>query len=195
MHFEGRELISKGTRGTSRILLTSSFTLLLVYYAVDDQADSATLGGVEFQLNHLKFAGRAMIAFLMLNHIISWVGDCLSYLKWNTAEKVHEPADGGSSSRSSLEFAISKIKWCIQSLEGNIRASTVEEVKVKEIKEDIESIQKVLVGIKSEIDQLDKFAKFVLFVWFLAVPVIISFVAIFQPQLSSLTHYIVSAFC
>ena len=181
MHFQGRELISRGTKATSRTLLSICFAkIFVVYFAVN--ISSAKIAGVDIGEADLGLATSLLIIFLLVSHGISWIGDVLSFRRWNVSEKVSQMSGWGGGGVDT--HLLTKIDGVLASLEalkeeanGNTGRATGEQLK--KIVLSVSNTHKLVEGIKGGISDLTFFAWFVLFGWYAIFPIIMASTAIY----------------
>lgn len=176
MHFQGKELISKGTTFTARSLLTVCFLKLFVY-KFGIAFDEANIVGVPIGEADLGYATNILIYFLLVSHIISWIGDFLSFRNWNVSEKLigSTTFEGAGSSRalsSKLDSGIEALTLLKDHAEANLGTANRERLEIisKQTKDAINDLSNIKGGLRN----LNFFANFVLYFWYLLFPLAIS---------------------
>ncbi len=86
MHFQGQQLISQATHVSSRTLVTVSLAKIFsVWYGVN----TSDLEVIGLQLGEAFVAlAPYFIGFLIVNHLLSWLGDLHAFQGWNSSAKV-----------------------------------------------------------------------------------------------------------
>ena len=186
MHFEGRELISRGTKASARTLTTACFAKFLL--AFSGAEGPAKIAGLEIPLDQLNTTGTYLIAFLTAAHLQSWWGDRLSYQRWNVTDRVSPNNLGSSGSLlSKLDGTIRDMQTAITKFDVPDE-SLVQSVKLKEIKQQLDWTKSTVQDIRHGIDNLNTYAKAVLYGWYLFVPLTLAALAIFIPDLLAQLH-------
>ena len=180
MHFQGKELISKGTTFTARSLLTVGFLKIFVY-EFGIALNEATVAGVPIGKADLGHATNALIYFLFVSHMISWIGDFLSFRNWNVSEKMTSPSnsdgvDAPTPLLSKLDSAIEAVTRLKRNADANLGSTNRDNLEI--ISKKTEDAITQLSNIKGGLKNLNYFATFVLFVWYLLIPLVVSVVSI-----------------
>lgn len=184
MHFQGQELISRGTKATNRSLLFTSFAVLLLPFSKPTERGVVQLLSLEFPIGLVEFGAVALLVFLVISHLISWWGDVLSYRAWNVGTRsspIRLQNDG--SLLSNVDKAIDHFDLAAKQFDQLVESDHTKSDRllatdfstgIKHCRDALEFLEKMVEGI----ERLNAYAKFALFGWFLAVPLLIAAFAI-----------------
>lgn len=181
MHFQGAELVSRGTKVTARSLVVASFGILIAYYARDTADTTANILGITMKIEQLKVVGSIVVAFLLVGHVISWWGDMLSFRGWNVDSRTIRATWGSSEFLAPLEKSIRDIEQLMRLANEEVEQRDNERL-FNDASEAKEALQVATSGLK----RLNRFAWATLVGWYFVVPVAIAIIAIFCPDLASM---------
>ncbi|MGR3815152.1 MAG: hypothetical protein ACU0AU_13735 [Cognatishimia activa] len=184
MHFQGQELISRGTKATNRSLLFTSFAVLLLPFSKPTEKGVVQLLSLEFPIGLVEFGAVALLVFLVISHVISWRGDMLSYQRWNLPGKTPSKyLDTINELRSQTEQSFERFDYILERFERVVKnhsdkADRILTTDFSKTLDEAKVTREFLEDMNAGIARLGLFARFVLFGWFLAVPLLIAAFAI-----------------
>ena len=168
----GQQAISRPTRNSSRILITFSLAIWFINF-YDVSFFHFKFYEITFSpdLNYCIFQ-YILMGFILLNHIINWTGDLLSFKGWNTEEKVTMKAGFGSATS-----VVSRLDSILINIEEKINNQHEDYLK---------QIYKQLKEIKNDIKKIYSFAILYIWGWYLIVPLAFFLIALIWPGKCSL---------
>jgi hypothetical protein len=181
MHFQGVELISRGTKLSARSVVVASFGILLTYYARDASDSTANIIGITLNVEQLKDAGALVVGFLLIGHLISWWGDMLSFRAWNVDKKTIRATWGESDLVGPIEKSIREIEQMERSLK-ELNGGANDQKVIDRLARDASEARKFLSSINDGLGRLNTFGWITIVGWYFIVPVLIGGTAVLKPE-------------
>jgi hypothetical protein len=109
--FNGQESVSRQTHISGRSLLTLSISILVLKYTSVDMTAVEFMGTVLGEYT-IKVGATVALCALLFSHLLNWLGDRLSFSKWNIGKPwgPKEPLVGKPSRIQEIEQFISAAK-------------------------------------------------------------------------------------
>ncbi len=137
MNFMSRQAISRPTRSTSRLLISLSFTVWLIKFYDVDIVD-LKFSEITLPPNLYSTFYIGALSFLLINHLLNWYGNYISYKGWNIGDKETSVAGFGSDS-SLTSRLISTLAFVRNECKNEKMKERILE-RLDEIKHDISSV-------------------------------------------------------
>lgn len=180
MHLQGKEIVSQATQRSARTLVASALIVVLAKQYAVLPADLTLL---DVKISEAAVAGSIfwVIGFQVVNHFVHWLGDYRSLDQWNSAEKVNGIGRHGAGSH-----ILSKLDKLIETIDVFLdeRKADPEHPQGRYpdlVKLELSAMRAELSDLKPSVKAFRTYGAFYFFGWFLILPIIIAFAAMFWP--------------
>lgn len=130
MHFQGQQLVSRETQVASRsVVALAASKIFVVHLGVG--LNELQIMNVTPGQEAIGIAADILLVFLMLNHLLSWLGDLHSFKGWNTETKVSGAFSwgaGGSPLQSKFEAALGELSNLRSNAEAKLKDGSADHV-------------------------------------------------------------------
>ena len=170
VHFQGQQLVSRETQVASRSVVALAASKIFVVHLGIGLNDLQIMNVTPGQ-EAIGIAADILLVFLMLNHLLSWLGDLHSFKGWNSETKVSGVSlfgAGGSPLQSKFEAALGDLSNLRSNAETKLKDGGAEQIGDLLAKAD--KMVGQLDAMNKSVRRLNLHAGIYLWVWFLAMP-------------------------
>jgi len=148
MIVDGQQVLSRATVTAGRALLTAAATVILASW-YDIKLEGLAVLGVSPPPEKLNGPFAWGITLIFAGYMVNWITDLLSYVGWNSGERVQKQSEIGGAKAEALNSRIEYLIWSLGSIQktlkkeaeaGEPRASTLE--RLDETKTELASIRR-----------------------------------------------------
>ncbi len=171
MHFQGQQLVSRETQVASRSVVALAASKIFVVHL--------GIGLNDLQIMNVKpgqeaigIAADILLVFLMLNHVLSWLGDLHSFKAWNSETKVGGPSRfgaGGNPLQSHFAGAMGELSNLRSNAEAKLKDGSAEQIA--DLLKEADQMQKKLETMSKSVGRLNLHAGLYLWGWFMVMPI------------------------
>ncbi|WP_163850789.1 hypothetical protein [Pseudooceanicola aestuarii] len=150
MLIDGQTVFSRPTLVAGRTLLsTVAIVIIIDAYGLD--LSGLELLGVPIPAEKLNGPLAWGIGLLLLSYAVNWFTDVLSYVGWNSGERVQKQSVWGGGKAEALQTKLANLIWSLSStakeVETDIKAGKAQSEAVDDLKGAVEQLSEIKRGI------------------------------------------------
>lgn len=179
MHFQGQQLVSRETQVASRSVVALAASKIFVIHLGIGLSDLQIMN-VKPGQEAVGIAADILLVFLMINHMLSWLGDLHSFKGWNSETKVSGVSlfgAGGSPLQSKFEAAMGHVQNLTSNAENRLGDQRIE--KIEELVAQADKVLAELSAMNQSVKRLNFHAGAYFWGWFMAMPLSLAAYALY----------------